>query len=136
MSSKLPPAPPPLLGAGLRAPGGVRAGVSSARVKERCRCGGSAVRSPPAPSGEKSCVLRGGRDETCSISTEGGTRRVHSVREKGGGGGAHQSDAASSIPERSGEARSGGGSEVTSPGATADSAGEGRCDAAPSGPPH
>jgi len=28
----------------------------------------------------------GGRDETCPISTEGGTRRVHSVREGGGGG--------------------------------------------------
>ena len=29
------------------------------------------------------------RDETCPISTEGGTRRVHLVR-RGGGRGAHQ----------------------------------------------
>ena len=42
------------------------------------------ARPPPRPA-----PSYGGRDETCPISTEGGTRRVHLVR-RGGGRGAHQ----------------------------------------------
>ena len=58
---------------------------------------GEAARGPPRedelPEGDclEQLVLRartGERDETCPVSTEGWTRRVHFIREGGGDGGA------------------------------------------------
>ena len=41
--------------------------------------------APPGPAPAPPCPAAA--DEKCPVSTEGGTRRVQLVREKGGGGG-------------------------------------------------
>jgi hypothetical protein len=51
--------------------------------------GRGSLRAPDAAASAKtapSCAPRGERDETCPVSTEGWTRRVHFVREGVGGG--------------------------------------------------
>jgi hypothetical protein len=50
--------------------------------------GRGSLRAPDAAASAKtapSCAPMGERDETCPVSTEGWTRRVHFVREEGGG---------------------------------------------------
>ena len=57
----------------------VRVGIGICRAAEVCKAVGV---------WEAARTLGGRRDETCPVSTGGGTRRVQSVRKGGGGGGA------------------------------------------------
>jgi hypothetical protein len=64
----------------------------AARAPRSPRSGAASIPPPPpcGPPSRQAVPRAAWRDEACPVSTGGGTRRVHSVRE-GGGGGAKQS---------------------------------------------
>ena len=61
----------------------------STRARARGRCSACRAAAPTRrPPRTRACLPKsGGPNETCPISTEGWTRRVHFAREGGGGGG-------------------------------------------------
>ena len=64
---------------------------------------GAAVDAARVPAAR---LPTGERDETFPVSTEGWTRRVHFVRERGGGGGGHPQSQAAACGKACGAARS------------------------------